>query len=259
MLIANTQTPGGVRSLRMRHYKVNGINHTVFDSVEEIPTELKYLKDWRDGHISDWVKTDDGCIIQVLRRGSMMKPKGKIRKVDYIGTCTGTFVVSKNSKMDGSRRTNIYSIGGCIDRDDRVESRESLTSREELFVQYLASGINARAAYLKAFPTNDPHYANVRAGQLIKTTRIKTAMKEELKPVLEALGINETSILRNIHQIAETGQKEDTRLKALFKLSDILDLEDKNKTQVTQVTGAMFQGFSKEALEEVERPEELTK
>ena len=241
----------------MRHYKVNGINHTVFDSVEEVPSEITYLEDWRDGHISDWVKTDDDCVIQILRKGSMMKPKGKIRKVHYLGTCTGTFIVSDKNKMDASRRVNIYSIGGDIDRDSRVEERESLSTREELFVQYLASGIEARTAYLRAFPTNDPNYANIRAGQLIKTTRIKTAMKEELKPILEELGINETSILRNIYTIAETGQKEDTRLKALFKLSDIMDLEDKNKTQVTQVTGAMFQGFSQEKLKEAERPKEI--
>lgn len=241
----------------MRYYKVNGINHTVFDSVEEVPAELKYLEDWRDGHISDWVKTDDDCVIQILRKGSMMKPKGKIREVQYIGTCTGTFIVSSKTKMDASKRVNIYSLGGNIDRDQLVQERENLSTKEELFVQYLASGMEARTAYLKAFPTNDPHYAGVRAGQLIKTTRIKTAMKEELKPVLEELGINETSILRNIYTIAETGQKEDTRLKALFKLSDIMDLEDKNKTQVTQVTGAMFQGFSNKSIEDAKRPKEL--
>ena len=242
----------------MRYYKVNGINHTVFDSVEEVPAELKYLEDWRDGHISDWVKTDDNCVIQILRKGSMMKPKGKVREVQYIGTCTGTFIVSSKTKMDASKRVNIYSLGGNIDRDQLVQERENLSTKEELFVQFLASGMEARTAYLKAFPTNDPHYAGVRAGQLIKTTRIKTAMKEELKPVLEKLGINETSILRNIYTIAETGQKEDTRLKALFKLSDIMDLEDKNKTQVTQVTGAMFQGFSNKSIEDAKRPKELT-
>tara|TARA_R100001082_G_C4354376_1_gene156081 strand:- start:760 stop:1500 length:741 start_codon:yes stop_codon:yes gene_type:complete len=241
----------------MRYYKVNGINHTVFDSVEEVPAELKYLEDWRDGHISDWVKTDDNCVIQILRKGSMMKPKGKVREVQYIGTCTGTFIVSSKTKMDASKRVNIYSLGGNIDRDQLVQERENLSTKEELFVQFLASGMEARTAYLKAFPTNDPHYAGVRAGQLIKTTRIKTAMKEELKPILEELGINETSILRNIYTIAETGQKEDTRLKALFKLSDIMDLEDKNRTQVTQLTGAVFQGFSDKKLKEVERPVEL--
>jgi uncharacterized protein involved in cysteine biosynthesis len=43
----------------------------------------------------------------------------------------------------------------------------------------------------------------------------------------------------------------------LFKLADILDMEDKNKTQVTTVTGAMFQGFSQEKLEAAERPKEI--
>ena len=243
----------------MRHYKVNGINHTVFDSVEEAPPELKYLEDWRDGHISDWVKTDDECIIQILRKGTMMRPKGKVREVAYIGTCTGTFVVSDKNKMDASRRVNIYSIGGNIERNQRVEERETLSTKEELFVQYLASGMSARTAYLKAFPTNDPHYANVRAGQLIKTTRVRTYMKEELKPVMEELGVDETYVIGGIKNEAETAEKADTRLKALFKLSDIMDLEDKNQTKVTQLTGAVFQGFSDEKLSEVERPKELNK
>ena len=187
----------------------------------------------------------------------MVKPKGKNRTVSYIGTCTGTFVISKNTKMDASRRVNIYSIGGNIDRDQRITDRETMSTKEELFVQYLASGIDARTAYLKAFPTNDPHYANVRAGQLIKTTRIKTAMKEELKPICEELGIDETVVLRNILGIAETGQKEDTRLKALFKLADILDLEDKGRTQVTQLTGAVFQGFEDKDLLDAKRPKSI--
>ena len=54
-----------------------------------------------------------------------------------------------------------------------------------------------------------------------------------------------------------SSEKDETRLKALFKLSDIMDLEDKNKTQVTQVTGAMFQGFTSEKLKEAERPKEI--
>ena len=36
-----------------------------------------------------------------------------------------------------------------------------------------------------------------------------------------------------------------------------MDMEDKNKTQVTSVTGALFQGFTPEALEEAERPKEI--
>ncbi len=241
----------------MRTYKINRIEHTVFDSIDEVPSSLIYKNNWKNGSIGDWVLADDGCIIQILREGTMLKAKGTDRRQRYIGTCTGTFIVNDKTKFDTSKRINIYSLGGNLDRDQILEERENLSNREELFVQYIASGMDARKAYLKAFPTNDPHYAGLRAGQLIKTTRIKTAMKEELKPVLEELGINETSILRNINTIAESSEKDETRLKALFKLADIMDMEDKNKTQVTQLTGAVFQGFSKDKLAEAERPKKL--
>tara|TARA_Y100001973_G_C5188666_1_gene329479 strand:- start:856 stop:1584 length:729 start_codon:yes stop_codon:yes gene_type:complete len=241
----------------MRHYIINKINHVVYESESEVPKDLNYKRDWRDGHINDWVLSDDGCVIQVLRRGSMTKSKGKVRKFDYIGTCTGTFIVSDKTKMDTSKRINIYSLGGHIERNQRIEDRQSLSSREELFAVHLAAGMPPREAYLKAFPTNDPNYAAVRAGQLVKTTRIKTAMKEELKPVMEELDIDPKFVLEGIKYEATSADKADTRLKALFKLSDILDMEDKNKTQVTQLTGAVFQGFSKDKLKEAERPKEI--
>ena len=247
----------GLKLKNMRHYKVNKINHTVFDSFEEVPADISYLREWRDGRISDWVLTDDGCVIQILREGTMLKPKGKVREVRYVGTCTGTFIVSSSTKMDASKRVNIYSLGGNLERNERIETRENLSSREHTFVQFIASGMDPRQAYLKAFPTNDPHYAGIRAGQLVKTTRIKTAMKEELKPVFEELGIDETSILSNIFTIAQSSEKDETKLKALFKLADIMDMEDKNKTQVTQLTGAVFQGFSDDKLKAAERPKEI--
>ena len=46
-------------------------------------------------------------------------------------------------------------------------------------------------------------------------------------------------------------------MKALFKLSDIMDLEDKNQTKVTQISGAVFKGFGESALEEAKRPKEI--
>ena len=112
-----------------------------------------------------------------------------------------------------------------------------------------------REAYLKAFPTNQPGYAVERATQLMKLERIKKQVKEELKPVLEELGIDDRSVLKDIRDVSQTAEKEDVRLRALFKLSDILDLEDKTQTKVTQVSGALFQGFSPDVLESAERPE----
>ena len=241
----------------MRVYKVNKIEHTVFDDIQEVPGSIKIADNWRSGKVGDWVKADDGCYIQILRKGKMVVPKGRNKVREYVGTCTGTFPVTSKAKMDTSRRLNIYSFGGSKSSADVLLDRTVLSKHEHLFVVYIASGLSPQEAYMKAFPTINPGYANQKSAQLIKTKRITTAMKEELKPILQELGINETSILKNINTIAESSEKDETRLKALFKLSDIMDLEDKNKTTVTQVSGALFQGFKDKELLTAERPKEL--
>ena len=240
----------------MRFYKVNNIEHSVYDPDDPVK-ELAIVSDWRKGKVGQWVKTDDDCVIQILRRGAMIAPKGKSRKKEYVGTCTGTFLVSDNVKMDSSRRINIYSFGGSKKSDDILEDRSILTKNEELFVTYLASGLDAGIAYMRAYPTKNPHYASMKAGKLIKTQRIRTAMKEELKPICEKLNIHPESVLGGIQHEATTAEKSDTRLKALFKLADILDLEDKNKTTVTQMAVGAFKGFTTKEIESI-RPKEIS-
>ena len=239
----------------MRSYKVNKIDHVVFDSKDEVPEDIHYLRDWREGHVGDWVKADDDCITQILRKGVMLKAKGKKRQVSYIGTCTGTFVVSDKTLMDTSRRMNIYSFGGSLSSEEIIESRKDLNSKEKLFVLNLLKGMDPKEAYMNVYPTNNPGYANIKAAQLIKTERVDTYMREEHREVCEELGIDARGVLHGIKTIAQTAEKDDTKLKALFKLSDILDLEDKTTSSVQQLSGAVFQGFSKEELENVERKE----
>ena len=139
----------------MRVYKVNGVAHKVYEPDDTLPEGMVVVEDWRDGHIGDWVKTADDCVIQILRSGSMLKPKGKIREVRYIGTCTGTFPVSKTAILDSSRRHNIYSFSGNKKSDEILLDRKNLSSNETLFVVYLIAGMDMEKAYLKSFPTNN--------------------------------------------------------------------------------------------------------
>ena len=223
----------------------------------EAPKSLNTTRDWRDGNVGDWVIADDDCVIQVLRRGQMLRAKGKDKVREYIGTCTGTFPIGPRVKMDTSKRANIYSFGGSKSPETILLDRQRLTKAEQVFVLYISQGLRPEEAYLKAYPTNNIGYAKEKSGTLVRTERIRTAMKEELKPVLKELGVSEEYILKGIKSEAETAEKSDTRLKALFKLSDIMDLEDKNQTRVTQISGALFKGFGDEVLEEVKRPKEL--
>ena len=239
----------------MRYYKVSGIEHKVYDPEDRVENGLVVITDWRDSRVGDWVKTDDDCVIQVLRKGKMVRKYGRNKVREYVGTCTGTFPVGKNVKMDASRRANIYTFGGSKSSEDILLDRTTLTRCELVFVQFLASGLSPREAYIKSYPTKNENYAHMKSGQLMRTERIYKAMKEELKPICKELGIDSKSVLSDIQNASKHSEKEDVRLRALFKLADILDLEDKNQTKITQVSGALFQGFSPEQLEKAERPQ----
>jgi hypothetical protein len=240
----------------MRNYKAGGKWHKVYDPDDTLPEGLIVQSNWKEAEVGDWVKADDDCIIQILRKGTMLRRLGKNKVREYVGTCTGTFPISAKMKMDTSKRADIYSFSGRK-AQERLEDRESLNKHEKLFVAYLSKGVGMQEAYLKAFPTNNPRYALEKAGTLTQTTRILTAMKEELKPVMEELDLDEAFVLKNIKEVILSSEKDDTRLKALFKLADIMDMEDKNKTQVTQLTAGVFQGFTENKLDEVKRPKEL--
>ena len=240
----------------MRTYKTNGIDHRVYDPDDEMPTDILVLRDWRVGQVGEWVMADDGSVIQILRRGKMLRRMGKNKVREYVGTCTGTFPVSKTTKMDTSRRDDIYSFSRKK-AQERMFDKKNLSNYEQKFVALMSAGIPPEDAYLQAFPTDNRKYAFEKSGTLVKTERIKTAMKEELKPVLEELGISEEYVLKTIKEVIHSTDKDETRLKALFKLADIMDLEDKNSTKVTQVTGALFQGFSDKEIETVSRPVEI--
>ena len=230
----------------MRVYTIRKIEHIVYDKDDKLPPNIIPKEDWRVSKIGDWVRTDDDCVIQILRKGRMLQ---RDRELTYVGTCTGTFICSPKLKLDTEKRHNIYSFGGGASPEEIVENRRKLTPNEQLFVTYISQGIKPIDAYIKAFPTNNPSYARVKAYNLVKTKRVRQAMKEELKPICDELGIDENYILRGIKAEAETADKADTRLKALFKLSDIMDLEEKNTSKVQQVTGIQFQGFTDDMLE----------
>jgi len=241
----------------MKSYKVNKITHKVYEDEFEFPPGFSITADWRDGEVGDWILTDDQCLIQVLRRGKMLRAKGKKKIREYIGTCTGTFPIGPNVYMDTSRRTNIYSFSGERTPEDILLDRTKLSTLEHLFVTFSVAGLGPGEAYLRSFPTKNARYAMEKGAKLVKTERVKQAMKEELRPVLDKLGIDDESVLKDIQTVSQTAEKEDVRLRALFKLSDILDLEDKTQTKITEVVGGVFKGFSQELLEEVKAPELL--
>ena len=225
----------------MREYTVKDQSHTVYDSVDEVPDGIKFLDNWRDGDIGDWILSDDGCIIQVLRTGYFARPTKKVKALKYVGTCTGTFICRDAYKMDCDKRENIYNISGKSPYTQTIERKE-ITHRERVFATFISQGMERTEAYLRAFDTKNKHHAHAQAGLLLKQERVRTVMKAELKPVLAKLGINDTMVLQGIKDVALDGEKDSDKLKALFELADILEIKETRK-EITAISGAVFKGF----------------
>ena len=233
----------------MREYIVKGKNHLVYDGLDELTDSITYTDDWINADIGQWVLADDGCIIQILRSGVLKRPYRK-KNVKYVGTCTGTFICADAYKMDTDRRDNIYNLSGKSPQNS-VKDREDITPKEELFAQFVAQGVKATEAYLTAFDAKSKSYAKASAGLLLKQERVKTAMKESLKPVLQKLGINADMVLSGIKEVAMNGEKDSDKLKALFELGDILEIKE-TKKEITAIGGAVFKCFLPEDAEKIE-------
>ena len=241
----------------MRTYSIKGAKHIVYENTNELPDNFIYKANWREGQIGDWVLADDDCFIQILRRNKM-KPhrKHKRHAREYVGTCTGTFMVAESNKMDTAKRHNIYSFGGTKTSSKQLFDREKTNGREELFSLYIAQGVDPVKAYMTAYKTENPKYAEKKAMLLLKTERIKKSVKEEIKPILTELGIDEEFTLRGIRDIALTARQDGERLKAFLKLVDILEIEDKG-TKQSGVAMVGFQGFKPESIDAVQKIMEL--
>jgi hypothetical protein len=239
----------------MRNYKINNFNHIVYDDGDPIPDDIKVISNWRDGSKGDWVLSDDNCIIQILREGKLAT-KSKNCPKRYIGTCCGTFAVKDNVYMDTEKRHNIYSFGGTKTSSKNMFDREKLNNRESAFSVLIAKGVSPVKAYMQVYETNNPKYADKKSLLLMKTERVKTAVKKELEPVLGELGIDARFVLKEIKDLIENTSQDDVRLRALIKLGDVLSIEDKGQKE-SQVAMIGFQGFKPEQLEAVEKIKEL--
>ena len=143
--------------------------------------------------------------------------------------------------MDCDKRENIYNISGKSPYTQTIERKE-VTYKERVFAAFIAEGMERTEAYLRAFDTKNRSHAHAQAGLLLKQERVRTVMKEELRPVLAKLGINDTMVLQGIRDVALDGEKDSDKLKALFELADILEIKE-TKKEITAIGGAVFKGF----------------
>ena len=220
----------------MKTYKVNKSNCYVYKEAE-FPPGMEYNKNWRKGGVGEWVKTDDGNVMQILRRF-------KTGKKEFIGTCTGTYVVSADNTMDSIRTGDIYSISGK-NWYERLTGRKEPTKNEILFAQRISLGSTATEAYLAVYNTENEETAKKQSAILIKQERIQKLVRQDLKDTFSKLGVDLDYLIESAKDVVDGGKNDSDRLKALTMLWQAFGVVEEQK--VTEIRG-LFQGFSPEQL-----------
>lgn len=110
----------------------------------------------------------------------------------------------------------------------------ALTNKQKLFCEtYLANGFNARAAYYKAFGSEDnkkPSYPYT----LLKKPEVKAYIEERREEVYNSLNIDAMRVMQEIAEIAFEKVEDKALLSAKLKALELLSKNLSLQTQKTE-------------------------
>ena len=231
---------------------INGIPHYIFKNENEFralfPNQTLY-DDWRKAPEGAWTLTDDGQILEILKKGQMRRGLSK-KYSSYIRTLLGMRVVESNSKLSGEPPTHIYSFSSDKHPKKRRLERKEYNGREFIFAQYIATGLDPVDAYLRAFPTNKRKHAELSAKLLLKTKRVQKLITQKIEEKMDSLGISEEWLLDEVKCVVEGKQsKDNNKLRALELLMKVRGMFPSSEQKSESLT--VFQGFTPEQLDSI--------
>ena len=184
----------------MEYRKIRHKKHYIYDHISEFynahPKQTP-LKDWREGQEGDWVWSDDGKIVQLLKVVNKIKHPNDRKNYKYasgyVRTVVGTFLKTKGVKMDTDfeKHPNRYTFSTKIkNTSTRVKERENLTKNERIFSVNVAGGMGAVKSYMEAYEEANPEKARKKAVVLLKQKRIMQEVERSVLEVSKMVGSN---------------------------------------------------------------------
>ena len=228
---------------------IKGEQYVLYKDEEEFykyNPQKKIQEDWRTAQTGDWIKSDDGKVTVVIKRGYI----DKLNKdgSQYIRTLLGMVNCNKTKFFGGEPVKDIW-------RFDKVSWYEktlngSLSTQKRVFAKYIASGIEPLDAYKKAYPKcNSDIYAKQRTQVLLKSEKVKQLIDKEIELLLNDTGITKSYLLEQTKDIVDKKDGRDSdKLRAIETLMKISGLLNTEKTSESVALIQEFTGFSKEKL-----------
>jgi hypothetical protein len=207
--------------------------HAIYREEEAIAKKLEYKKNWRDGKKGDWVLTDDGFVVEILRGGQDRAGRR------WIGTATMTTSTAKTCQLDTDKRENRYSFNG-----KGRQLPKNLTVELLGFCRAVAKGVDPVEAYLKYVAkdknsTNKQYMWHIRnrVKSLMNHDIVRDKIDEEVKDLLEKAGIDKLWLVNKYKDIAIQGENYSAAKSAVDKLSDLAGLTPKAGDEPLQLPG----------------------
>tara|TARA_R110002012_G_scaffold280438_1_gene468934 strand:- start:1094 stop:1858 length:765 start_codon:yes stop_codon:yes gene_type:complete len=229
--------------------KIKGVDYTLYKDEKEFrrhnPNQT-IQSDWRGANTGDWIKTDDGQVTVVIKRG---KIKSKKRKDEYIRTLLGMANIKRTINIEGEPVQDIWRFGKKNWYAKIKDGNLSVSKR--IFAKYIASGMRPIDAFMKAHEnTKSLDYAKQKTKVLLKSKKVRQLIDKEIELLLNETGITKSYLLEKTKDIVDSeGSKDSDRMRAietLMKLSGMLNTEKKvDSVSLIQE----FTGFSQEKLE----------
>ena len=251
----------------MDYRKIKGVKHYVYEHISEFyhdhPNETP-LKNWREAKEGEWVWSDDGRIVQVLKASPIKHPNDRRNYKyckNYIRTIVGTFLCLPKTYMDTdfSQHQNRYTFSKSIkDTKKQVYTRKSTTNKEKIFATNVAVGLGAVKSYMDAFNESDSYKAQKKAAILLRQERVMKEVEKSVVDVARTMGIDHEYVLEKLKCLADGSQEDNIVLNATKELGKAIGtIGTTTIKQKEQGIIGLFSGFEPDQLEAAERPKKL--
>ena len=233
--------------------KIKGVEYTLYKDEKEFRRHYPkqtIQSDWREANTGDWIKTDDGQVTVVIKRGKIKtRDRKKDRNDEYIRTLLGMANIKRTIHIEGEPVHDIWRFGKKNWYAKIKDGNLSISKR--IFAKYIASGMKPIDAFMKAHEnTKSLDYAKQKTKVLLKSKKVRQLIDKEIELLLNETGITKSYLLEKTKDIVEaSGSRDSDKMRAietLMKISGMLNSEKKvDSVSLIQE----FTGFSQEKLE----------
>ena len=233
---------------------IKGVKHYAYESEEEFRKahpDTPLITDWKQAEEGDWCVSDDGKIVQILKKGCFVDKKK--RDNDYIRTVIGMFNHRGSSPFVGTVKDEIYRF--TKKTGYQVKTGGYLTDAKKNFAKYVAHGMDPVKAYQKAFPkTISLDHAERRSTLLLKNKTVRQAVDKEIENLMSEVGITKRYLLETTKDVIDKiDVRDNDKLRAIETLMMISGLLSTQKKEDSVALIQQFSGFSREKLQAFEQ------